>query len=546
MSVMNEAEKAEYIRKIRHLQGCPEDFLEKILGEETLEDYHRVICKLVVEFERLAIKACHAVGKTWIMGRIVLWFLMCFKSSIVITTAPTNRQVETLLWGEIRKAHKRSKTRLGGKLLTKKLVLDDDWYAMGFSPKGSGTGSESGEQEGSSFQGFHAKHVLIIFDEATGVPHDLYVMAEGLLTSGVTVKWICIANPTSTSSEFFNICKKAEWKVHTINCFDSPNMKANGFTNRQRLEEELGYLATLSDNERLKRIKNYAKPNGHLLSAQWAVAKLFEWGFEHPLAKSKVLGEFPTKQDDVIIKWDSMQAAINREPVYDYKKRFIGVDVARYGDDLTYITDITDYQFRGAYKSLKEEISETTGRVVKTFWAGDSGKETHIGIDCTGVGAGVYSDLKELKRTGSLPDYVFIHEVNFGEKLVSEDKEEQDELRKHYENVKALIYEKLNEDLRDHLIMPDEEIYQTETVNILFKYSKTGTLLVESKDDYKKRTKKSPDATDSLAIANYLRYLKPTYGKFKGKEVGTLEKTFAKEFAKKKLGKKSGIKISTY
>jgi phage terminase large subunit len=543
---IHDIEKNEIIRKMRELQKVPDKFITGILGEETLEKYHRDICAAVVEYDRIAIKACHAVGKTWICGRLVPWFISCFKSSIVITTAPTNRQVETLLWGEIRKAVKRSKTRLGGSLLTKKWTIDDDWYAMGFSPQ-AGSGSDDGAQEGSSFQGFHAKHIMIIFDEATGVPKDLYTMAEGLLTSGVTVKWICIANPTSTASEFFQICKKAEWHVMTINCFDSPNMKANGFVNRSALEAEIAYLKTLPDKQRLNRIKDYEKPNGNLLSAQWAVAKLYEWGFDHPLAKSKVLGEFPSKSDDVVVKWDSMQAAIAREPVYSYTKRFIGVDVARFGDDLTVITEITDNTYRGKIVSMKEEISETTGRVVSLFRSGDSGKETHIGVDTTGIGAGVYSDLKEMKRLKQLPENVFIHEIVFGGKITHEDDEKNEELNNHYENIKAYMFDMLNEDLKNELCMPDEEIYQDETVNILFKYSKRGHLIIESKDDYKKRRKKSPDHSDSLAIANFLRRLKPTHGSFKGFDRSKLEnKPFSSGFNKKARDIKPKIKISSY
>lgn len=538
-------QKADQIRKIKILQNDPQMFIEKIIGEETLEEYHKTICKEVVEFDRLAIKACHAVGKTWICGRLVPWFLCTYKSSIVITTAPTNRQVETLLWGEIRKTVKRSKTLLGGKILNKKWTIDDDHYAMGFSPQTSGS-SGSDEQQGSSFQGFHAKHVMIIFDEATGIPKDLYTMAEGLLTSGVTVKWICIANPTSTASEFFQICKKAEWRVISITCFDSPNMIANGFTNRETLEVELEHLRTLSDYDKLKRIKSYLKPNGHLLSAQWAVAKLLEWGFEHPLSKSKILGEFPTKGDDVIIKWDSMQAAINREPVYSYEKRYIGVDVARFGDDLTILTEITDNTFRGKYVYAKDDTVETTGNVMRLFLSGAVEKETHIIVDATGVGSGVVDNLNEMKRKKELPDNVYIHEVHFGSNITHGTDKENDKMNSQYENLKGFLFDKLNADLRDILSMPNEEIYQEETVNILFKFSKKGKLMVESKDEYKARNKKSPDHTDSLALANYGRYLKPNHGMFKAIDKSKPQENYSSTFNKKPVERKSKIKINSY
>jgi len=531
---MNEDLK-ELVRKVKVLQNNVALFFTGILGVETLEGYHETICKKVVEYDRLAIKACHAVGKTWIMGRIALWFLNCFKNSIVITTAPTNRQVETLLWGEIRKAHRRSKTRLGGKLLNKKLTIDDDWYAMGFSPS-TGAATESDEQQGSAFQGFHAKHVMIIFDEATGIPRDLYTMAEGLLTSGVTVKWICIANPTTTACEFFKICRKAEWHVMTINCFDSPNMIANGFTDIDKVKEEIDYLMTLSDYDRLKRIKDYKKPNGYLLNAQWAISKLYDWGFEHPLSKSKILGEFPTSADNVIVKYDSVIAAMNREPSYDYEKRCIGVDVARFGDDLTVLTEITDVTVREKYVHMHLDVEETTGHVMQLFTIGNQGKETHIVVDATGVGSGVVDALRWNKREGLLPDNCYVHEVHFGMAIklsTAKESEKSDVLKKQekklndtYENLKAYIFDLLNKDLRQELFLPNEEIYEEELPTILFTYSKRNKLCVENKKDYKARTGKSPDTSDSLVLANYGRYLKPNHVKF------TRRKESAKPFHK--------------
>lgn len=536
-----------YIKQRDLNRKSPARWAKHVLGIDTLEKYQvEKILNPIVEFDRVAIKACHAVGKTFTLGGVVVpWFLTNYEKSIIITTAPTNRQVETLLWGEIRKSFKKSRVDLGGKCLQKQWKINDEWYAMGFSPQAA-SGGDSSEQQGSSFQGFHAKYVLIIFDEATGVSKDIYTMAEGLTTSGIIVKWVCIANPTSTTSEFFNICRKAEWHVVTINCFDSPNMIANGFIDRQTLETEIAYLKTLSDYDRMKRIKNYLKPNGVLLSAQWVVAKIFDWGFDHPLTKSKILGEFPDKADDVVVKWDSIQAAINRERSYEFDRRFIGVDVARYGDDSTVITELGDNNFVAKYKHMKEDTVATTGRVVAAFWAGDSGKETHVAIDCTGVGGGVYDNLREMKRLNQLPEYFYVHEVHFGMSIRHEDDEENKKLNERYENAKVYLFDLLNQDLRDCLWMPNEEVYQTELVALMYKFAKSGKLIMESKDDFKKRVKKSPDDSDSLALANFARYLKPTFGAFKGKETSEIgvSNSFRDQFAK--LKNKSRIKVETY
>jgi len=184
-------------------QKEPHRFFKSPLGVTTLEGYQKKVIQAIADHSRVCIRATHSISKTFTLGRIALWFLHCYYESIVITTAPTHRQVETLLWGEIRDAYKKSKYHLGGHLTNTSLKHSDKWYAMGFSPeKKAGT---SQEQLGSTFQGFHAKYVLIIFDEATGVPADVYAMAEGISTSGLIVKFVCIANPTTRACEFFNL-----------------------------------------------------------------------------------------------------------------------------------------------------------------------------------------------------------------------------------------------------------------------------------------------------------------------------------------------------
>jgi phage terminase large subunit len=216
---------------LEKVQRNPQLFIEKVLGVETMEAYQASICQDVADYDRVAVSACHAVGKTWLLARIVLWFLYCFPGAKIITTAPTNRQVEMLLWGEIGVAVKNALYNLGGHLTSKKLQIDSDWYAMGFSPAKTAGGDENGEQKGSTFQGWHGDYILIVFDEAVGVPPDVWTQVEGLLTSGKIVKFVCIANPTTKNCDFFELFSMPSWKKVHLSCFDSPNLIANGITN---------------------------------------------------------------------------------------------------------------------------------------------------------------------------------------------------------------------------------------------------------------------------------------------------------------------------
>ncbi|RKY33849.1 MAG: hypothetical protein DRP78_07155, partial [Candidatus Omnitrophota bacterium] len=84
---------------------------------------------------KTAVKAGHSVSKSYSSGRLVLWFLYCFYPSTVITSAPSNTQVEEILWREIRDAHSKAKIPLGGNLTHTKLELAEKWFAYGFSTR---------------------------------------------------------------------------------------------------------------------------------------------------------------------------------------------------------------------------------------------------------------------------------------------------------------------------------------------------------------------------------------------------------------------------
>lgn len=501
---------------LKMLQTKPDVFINKVLGANNLEPYVINICGEVSRHNRVAIAACHALGKTWTMARIALWFLYCYPGAKVITTAPTSRQVEKLLWGEIGVAINNAPYTMGGSLTNKQLQLAPDWYALGFSPSKVAGGDDSKEQKGSTFQGWHGDYILIIFDEAVGVPPDIWTQVEGLLTSGKIVKFVCIANPTTKNCNFFDCFKMPTWRKIYLSCFDSPNLIANGITNKIELVKEIDILQELPEGERLARIEMYKKPVSHLLSCQWVMEKALEWGIEHPLFQSKVLGEFPDLDDSVLIQLIDVERAQERDSEYSEKdKRYIGIDVARFGEDLTVFTELFGTVHTRTKSLAKRDVTEVTGNAVRFLLDDDYGVETFVLVDATGIGSGVYDRLKELQREKKIPRNFKIIEIHFGASVKQiqhsdkpTDKEEQDQ--NTYANLKALMFYKLGQDLKTDLRLRKDSIYNNELPTIKYKFNSTGKMIVESKEEYKKRTgKKSPDYSDSLALANLGRYLKP-------------------------------------
>jgi len=512
-----------FIDKMQGVNG-PEFFFDEVLGVETLQDFQREkILRSIALYDRVSIAATHSVGKTWSMARIALWFTAAYKNSKVITTAPTGRQIKKLLWGEMRTAHAESKHPLGGKMLTTEWQIGPEWYAMGFSPQKEAA-SDSKEQSGSAFQGFHADYILVIFDEATGIPADIWKMAEGLLTSGIIVKFVAIANPTTKASEFYKTFSDDSWFNVYLSCFDSPNLIANGITNLHKLKRELSRLKEMDKDERLLMIANYEKPVPHLLSCRWVMAKALKWGIDHPLFQSKALGQFPDVDEDVLVQLADVEAAMRRDLKHDYAEiRCIGVDVARFGDDDTSITTLVGAKQTGRKTLSQRSTTVVSGHVIQLVeFEKINYPKTRILVDATGVGAGVYDNLHDHYRRDN---HVEVIEVHFGQSPVmdtddNKHKNEQgntdaDEINARYVNLKARGFDILADDIKKELHLLDEAVYPEELPTIQFSYNSKGKMEIESKKDYKKRTgNSSPDDSDSLMLANLGRHRKLTRGIF--------------------------------
>ena len=265
-------------------------------GEQPWAGQARILAALR-DRKRVAVRSGHGVGKTWTAARAAIWFLYSHPHSIVLTTAPTHRQVRSILWAEIRRQVRGARIPLGGRMTETRLVLDDDWFALGLST-----------DEPERFQGFHAEHLLLIFDEAPGVPEDIYEAARGLLTSR-HARVLLIGNPVSPRGPFYDAFRNPLWHTFHIPCTACPNVTAGRVI--------------------------YPK----LVTAEWVESQRQEWGAESPTFRSRVLGEFPEEADTQLIPLAWLHAAQERAlncPAPG-SNLVIGVDVARYGADRTVI-----------------------------------------------------------------------------------------------------------------------------------------------------------------------------------------------------------------
>lgn len=446
-------------------QKNPDLFFQAAWPDVFLWDKLRDVLKALVNNRRIAVPSGHGVGKTWLEARIALWFLYCFPPSKVITTAPTWPQVEMLLWSEIKNAYRTSQIPMGGRSLSTELKVREDWFAIGFSTSGKADEREFGTPK---FQGFHAENLLVLLDEAPGVKPEIWVSVESLIVADNN-KVLAMGNPTSPTGNFYDACKSPLWVKVNISSFDHPNVK----------EDKIIVAGAVTK--------------------QWIDERRKAWGEDSPLWIAKVLGEFPAEGTDTLIPlaWaedcvglDLSERDADGNIIGDNK---LGVDVARYGGDMTVLTDIVGKMVGQQEAENKKDTNWTIGRVkVKN----KSQQYDAIGVDDTGVGGGVTDGLED--------DGIDVDAMNFGSNAIDSDT---------FENLKAEIYWNLREDIkatyeaiRDgkpenrKISLPDDKELISQICSIKYKYTRKGKIAIESKDDMKKRGQKSPDKADSLAI----------------------------------------------
>lgn len=176
------------------------------------------VAESVRDNPKTAVKAGHGVSKSYEAARLALWFLCCHYPSTVITTAPTNNQVEEILWREIRDSFATRKIPINVEPSRTRLDFGEKWFALGFS-----TRPDTVTSEATRFQGFHNEHLLVIFDEAAGIDPRIWKAAQHLLTSG-HCRWLVIGNPTSDVGDFADCFKEdSDWHQITISVLDTPN-----------------------------------------------------------------------------------------------------------------------------------------------------------------------------------------------------------------------------------------------------------------------------------------------------------------------------------
>ncbi len=172
------------------------------------------------------------------------------------------------------------------------------------------------------------------------------------------------------------------------------------------------------------------------------------------------------------------------------KKSVLGVDCARFGDDMTVFVFNNGGHLVDCQAYFKQDLAETTGRIVEAI---REHRPDEVVVDATGgLGAGVIDTLKDLE----MEELTVITGIEFHSLPRSE--------RYNAANAITEAYLILAERLRkgEMTILFHKKIVE-QLAQMKFRYRMDGKIILESKADFKKRNKNSPDYADATALSCY-------------------------------------------
>lgn len=433
------------------------------------------ILQALHDHRRVAVKAAHGPGKSFSAARAVAWWLDVHPplEAFAATTAPTDPQVKAILWREITRAHR--KGRLKGRVtLDAQWKIGDELVAYGRKPA---------DHDEHGFQGIHARFVLVVLDEACGIPTPLWTATDTLVTNEDS-RILAIGNPDDPTSEFAKICQGAPddgtsgrsrdgWWVITISVFDTPN-----FTDEQVPSELRHYLP----------------------SATWVEERRRKWGEGSPLWVSKVEGRFPEDAQDGVVPWSWVKRCQGEQATRRIGELRVpvrlGVDVGAGGDE-TVIRAIAGGRVmggtgEGVWRLNTSDSERIVDEVILAIRTVDA---TSVKVDVIGVGFGVVGSLRR-RVVKEIPWPVAVHAVNVAEAA-------DDPTR--FVNLRAEIWwnvgrEWCQDGAWDLSEVDDDTLDELTAPKYL---EKNGRVQVESKDEIRKRIDRSTDNADALLLAAF-------------------------------------------
>lgn len=411
----------------------------------------------------------------------------------VALTAPTDRQIKNIMMPEIARLFNRAKKRgivLPGRLNAYDIRTDnEEWFLTGF---------KADEHNHEAWSGFHAVNTMFAITEATGIKDDTFGAIEGNLQGNSRI--LLVFNPNVTIGYAARSQRGDRWAKFRLNSLDAPNVLTKTIT----IPGQVDYEWIVDKLEQW-----CIKINSDDFSEEFDDF-YFEGQAYRPedIFRVKVLGKFPKVSEDSLIPLQWIEAAQKRyleyhakngqTPIYPERLR-LGTDVAGMGRD----SSVFCYRFGNIVSKIDKTNSggradhmQIAGKVAHEL---DSYPQSTSQIDTIGEGAAVYARLIELKYEGRVFSCKYSESPKDDNERVLSDITEQ----YHFENMRAYCFwavrDWLNPKFNSTAMLPPGATFAEEATEIKWYFKSNGNIMIEPKEEIKKRLNRSTDEFDSLA-----------------------------------------------
>ena len=381
------------------------------------------------------------MGKTAFLAWVVLYFLCCRFPCKVPCTANTENQLKNILWPEIKKWM----ARLPDEIRSQYDANSEQVFLKSAREQCFAVARPWSETNLEALAGFHEDNLLFVIDEASGVHEGVFETALGALsTEGAWA--VMTGNPTRLSGFFYNSHhrNRARWNPIRVNSEDVPRAR------------------------------------GHIEDV------IAEYGRDSNAYRVRVLGEFPSEEDDALIPLHLIEAANKRdvEPSEAYRVVW-GLDVGYKRDPSALCKRRGNVVLEPIKYWRKLDGPQIAGKVKAEYDATwDDEKPGEILVDIIGVGTSAYDHMVLL----GLP----VRGINVGE-AASENE----------------LFMRLRDELHwrgrewfegRSCSMPVDEKFTEEAVAVKYGHTETGKVKVDSKEVTKGLLGRSPDGFDSFLL----------------------------------------------
>jgi phage terminase large subunit len=428
----------DFVAFIERYERDPVGFVENVLEAKPLPWQKDFLSALARGERRISVRAGHGVGKSTACSWALIWHMTTRYPQKSVVTAPTSAQLFDALYSEL-------KTWINKlpPVLRESFEVFSDRVVLKGAPESSFISARTSSTERpEALAGVHSEHVLLVVDEASAVPEQVFEAAAGSM-SGHSASTILISNPTRNSGLFYKTHHDlaSDWYRMHVSCLNIP-----------------------------------------LVSADFVQQIKATYGEDSNAFRIRVLGEFALADDDTLIPAELVDGAIGRDIVAGANDPLVyGLDVARFGTDRTALVKrkgnvVLDVKSWGGLDTM-----QVVGAIVNEMKI-DNPDE--ICVDTIGLGSGVADRLREMGYN--------VRDVNVAEASA---------MNPNANKLRDELWLSVKDWLTTRAVkLPADDQLRHELVAPRYSFTSSGKVQVESKDSMRKRRMRSPDLADALCL----------------------------------------------